>query len=156
MFGFGFEQRNAMVRLWAQVSHSRECQIPLTKNSRFPCKNLALLIYTLTLPTIHTDYGGRVSQMEMFSLDGLSMESLDFIWTTIAGQWNVIILVIPHCSKSQLLCYNSKRKCEITNKTPKLKGILPKWQVFVSCCSSEDLALQCQHYKLTAFVLSIG
>lgn len=87
---FGFEQRYSMVWFWAQVNHLGERQISLTENSRLLYKNLTLLKYIPTLLMHHSAYSGRMSQMEMFTLDGLSLESLDFIWTTIAGQWNAI------------------------------------------------------------------
>lgn len=83
MFGLGFKHQRAMV--WTFVSHLQECQIALTENTR-PSYRKRGSLYTLTLLTCHTDYSGRMSQMEMFSLVGLSMQNLDFIWTTIAGQ----------------------------------------------------------------------
>lgn len=75
VLGFGFERWHAMVWLQTWVSHLGECQIPWILKIQDSLAKSWLYTYTLTH---HTDYGGRMSQMEMFSLDGLRMQKSGF------------------------------------------------------------------------------
>lgn len=157
MFGLGFEQRYATVWLWTSVSSFGECQIPLTENPRLPCKNLALHIHANSPNTsrwLRWKDATDGSVQPGWAEHAKSGFYLNYHCRAVKCDNKYLSYHIGQSLGFSVI--TAKVKANKQTKLPSSKESFPNGKCGVPCCGTEDLALLCQHYRLTAFVLNTG